>query len=186
LVALLRPLVMRSSAESIFVVTSTTRLVASAAGRDDNSVQDLPSLPQVSCVAMGTSERYTTCLDSDWATFREHLHDASDLVVRLHDGLDRARMAPSKSWMQIASLFNEPLPDTPQPMAAILREVEENVFANSALYLTPRFFGYINGCGNQAAIVGDLLAAAINQLCAKWHFSPAASEVERRVIRWIA
>lgn len=135
---------------------------------------------------MGTSARYTTCLDSDLATFREHLHDASDLVVQLHEGLDRARVAPSKSWRQIASLFDEPLPDTPQPMAAILREVEENIFANSALYLTPRFFGYINGCGNQAAIVGELLASAINQLCAKWHFSPAASEVERRVIRWIA
>jgi glutamate/tyrosine decarboxylase-like PLP-dependent enzyme len=53
-------------------------------------------------------------------------------------------------------------------------------------YLTPRFFGYINGSGNQVAIAGEMLASAINQLCAKWHFSPAASEVERRVIRWIA
>jgi glutamate/tyrosine decarboxylase-like PLP-dependent enzyme len=52
--------------------------------------------------------------------------------------------------------------------------------------LEPSFFGYINGSGNQAAVLADLLASAINQICAKWHFSPAASEVEPRVIHWIA
>lgn len=71
-------------------------------------------------------------------------------------------------------------------MTAILHEVEENIFANSTLYSSPRFFGYINGSGNQAAVLGELLASAINQICAKWHFSPAASEVERQVIQWIA
>ena len=50
----------------------------------------------------------------------------------------------------------------------------------------PRFFGYINGSGNQAAVLGELLAAAVNQICAKWQFSQAASEVERRVIQWLA
>ncbi len=71
-------------------------------------------------------------------------------------------------------------------MEAILREVENNIFANSTLYLTPRFLGYINAGGNQASVLGELLASAVNQICAMWHFSPAASEVERRVIRWIA
>src|SRR6266702_4832692 len=88
--------------------------------------------------------------------------------------------------MEIASLFDEPFPEEPQPMEAILREVENKIFANSTLYLTPRFFGYINAGGNQAAVLGELLASAVNQICAKWHFSPAASEVEQRVILWIA
>jgi glutamate/tyrosine decarboxylase-like PLP-dependent enzyme len=88
--------------------------------------------------------------------------------------------------MEIASLFDEPFPQEPQPMDAILREVENKIFANSTLYLSPRFFGYINGCGNQAAILGELLASAVNQVPGKWHIAPAASEVERRVIRWIA
>src|SRR5262249_50700791 len=97
-----------------------------------------------------------------------------------------ARVTPAKSRMEIASLFDEPLPQEPQPMEAILQEVENNIFANSTLYLSPRFFGYINSGGNEAAVLGELLASAVNQVCAKWHFSPAASEVERRVIRWIA
>lgn len=140
---------------------------------------------------MDTKGSHTTLdegasLDSTPTRFREDLRQASDLVVRLHEVLDRAKVTPSKSRAAIASLFEEPLPDDPQPMESILRSVEQKIFANSTLCSNPRFFGYINGSGNQAAVVGELLAAAINQICAKWHFSPAASEVERRVIRWIA
>jgi aromatic-L-amino-acid/L-tryptophan decarboxylase len=127
-----------------------------------------------------------TNLDSHPATFREDLRQASDLVARLYEGLDRTRLTPAKSRIEIASLFDEPLPEDPQPMASILRDVEQHIFANSTLYSNPRFFGYINGSGNQAAVLGELLASAVNQICAKWQFSPAASEVERRVIQWVA
>jgi glutamate/tyrosine decarboxylase-like PLP-dependent enzyme len=119
-------------------------------------------------------------------TFQNDLQKASELVVGLYAGLDDARITPAKTRVEVASLFDEPLPEESQSMEAILREVENNIFANSTLCLSPRFFGYINAGGNQAAIVGELLASAVNQICAKWHFSPAASEVERRVIRWIA
>lgn len=125
-------------------------------------------------------------LDCELETFRSDLQKAVDLVVQLYGALGNARVTTAKSWAEIASLFDELLPQNPQRMKAILREVENNIFANSTLYLSPRFFGYINAGGNQAAVLGELLASAVNQICAKWHFSPAASEVERRVIRWIA
>ncbi len=127
-----------------------------------------------------------TSLDSDLATFRDDLRQASDVVVRLHEGLEGMRVTPAKSRSEIASLFDEPLPEDPQPMEAILRDVEEKIFANSTLYLTPRFFGYINASGNQAAVLGELLASAVNQICARWHFSPSAAEVECRVMQWMA
>jgi aromatic-L-amino-acid/L-tryptophan decarboxylase len=125
-------------------------------------------------------------LDADLATFRNDLTQASEVVVRLYERLNETRITPSKIRAQIAPLFDEALPEEPQPMESILQEVESKIFANSTLYLSPRFFGYINSGGNQASILADLLASAVNQIVALWHFSPAASEVERRVIQWIA
>ncbi|HSF14251.1 MAG TPA: aspartate aminotransferase family protein [Vicinamibacteria bacterium] len=127
-----------------------------------------------------------TTLDSGLDRFRADLLMAAEIVIRLYEGLDRARVTPASSRSSIASLFEEPLPEEPASMETILRAVETDVIANSTLSLTPRFFGYINGCGNQAAILGSLIAAAMNQVCAKWEFSPSASEMERQVIRWIA
>lgn len=125
-------------------------------------------------------------LDRDLATFRGDLTRASELVLRLYEGLDETRITPAKTRKEIASLFDEPLPAEPQAVESILSEVEKNIFANSTLYLSPRFFGYINSGGNQVSILADLLASAVNQILALWHFSPAASEVERRVVQWIA
>jgi aromatic-L-amino-acid/L-tryptophan decarboxylase len=125
-------------------------------------------------------------LDGELEAFQEDLRKTSDIVIRLYSGLDKARITPARGRTEIASLFDEPLPEEPQSMQAILSEVENNIFANSTLYLSPRFLGYINSGGNQASILGELLASALNQICALSHFSPAASEVERRVIRWIA
>ena len=79
-----------------------------------------------------------TSLDSDLGTFRDDLQKAPELVVRLYEGLDRVRVTPAKSRMEIASLFDEPFPEEPQPMEAILREVK-NIFTNSTLYLPPPF-----------------------------------------------
>jgi aromatic-L-amino-acid/L-tryptophan decarboxylase len=127
-----------------------------------------------------------TSLDSDVDRFRNDLREASELVVRLYEGLDRVRVTPAASRAEIAALFDEPLPQEPQPLAAVLLEAERSIVANSTLSLTPRFFGYINGSGNQAAVLAGLLESALNQICARWHFSPAASEVERQTIQWIA
>lgn len=99
-------------------------------------------------------------LDCDLETFRDDLQKASELVIRLYGGLDEARITPAKNRVEIASLFDEPLPEAPQPMEAILREVENNIFANSTLYLSPRFFGYINSGGNQASVLGELTGIA--------------------------
>src|SRR4029450_11673017 len=112
-----------------------------------------------------------TSLDSDVSTFRADLRHASDIVVRLHEELERTRGTPAKSGAEISAWFEEALPEDPEPMAAILRDVEEHIFANSTLYSNPRFFGYINGSGNQAAVVAELLAAAGNQIGARWRVS---------------
>jgi glutamate/tyrosine decarboxylase-like PLP-dependent enzyme len=133
-----------------------------------------------------SKQRIAQSLDCDWDIFGNNLRNASELVVRLYERLDEARITPTKTRKEIASLFDESLPEDPQPMESIFSEVEDKIYANSTLYLSPRFFGYINSGGNQASILGELLAAAVNQILALWHFSPAASEVERRVIEWIA
>jgi aromatic-L-amino-acid decarboxylase len=128
----------------------------------------------------------TQSLDTELSNFRSDLSQAAELVVRLYERLPEVRVTPGKTRAEIASLFDVPVPEDPDPMESILAEVENKIFSNSTLYLSPRFFGYINSGGNHASILAELLASALNQILALWHFSPAAPEVERRVIHWIA
>jgi aromatic-L-amino-acid/L-tryptophan decarboxylase len=125
-------------------------------------------------------------LDVSLEKFKSDLEKTLEVVLRLFESLPESRITTAKTRPELASLFDEPLPDQPQIIETILHQVETGIFANSTLYSSPRFFGYINSSGNQASILAELLAASLNQICTLWHFSPAASEVEQRVIRWIA
>ena len=144
--------------------------------------------------SMNTYSRHNTrdifenepSLDLPITELRGEISKAMEIIVRLFERLEQASITTPKSPFEIASLFRESLPEDAQPIGTVLDQVERDIIGNSTLCLSPRFFGYINGSGNHAAILSEMLAAAVNQICAKWHFSPAASEVERQVVRWIA
>jgi len=83
-----------------------------------------------------------------------------------------------------APSFDEPLPETGEPLAAVLGAVRERVlqypFGNSH----PRFFAFINATADPLGIAADYLAATMNSNC--WGGDHAAIHVERQVLRWLA
>jgi len=46
------------------------------------------------------------------------LPNASKLVLRLYERLDAARITPLTTYKEISALFDESLPEHPQPMAS--------------------------------------------------------------------
>lgn len=49
-----------------------------------------------------------------------------------------------------------------------------------------RFFGYVLGSNEPIGVLGEWLAAALNQNVASWRSAPAATTVERTVVGWLA
>jgi glutamate/tyrosine decarboxylase-like PLP-dependent enzyme len=49
----------------------------------------------------------------------------------------------------------------------------------------PTFFGYVLAPASPVGIAADLIASAANQNVTAWRSSPAATEVERLVVRWL-
>src|SRR5439155_17721866 len=50
---------------------------------------------------------------------------------------------------------------------------------------SPAFFGYVLSPAAPVGIAADLLASAANQNVTAWRSSPAATEIERLVLRWL-
>ena len=70
---------------------------------------------------------------------------------------------------------------------SVLLESAARLLADHSLFNGhPRFFGYITAPPAPIGILGDFLAAALNPNVGAWVLSPAASEVERQTVRWIA
>ncbi len=120
------------------------------------------------------------------AEFRAVANETTEMLVKFFSKTKSARVFPGKRPSDIQRLLSEPLPQKPQNPLEIIREIEKKIIPNSTLLGSPRYFGFVNGSGTMMSVFGDEIAAALNQNTGAWKPAPAATELERVVIRWFA
>jgi L-2,4-diaminobutyrate decarboxylase len=86
----------------------------------------------------------------------------------------------------VEALFDEPPPAGGAPLADVLARVEREVVPNAAWLHAPTHMAHQLSCPLPAAVWAEPLVAALNQSLAVAELSPAATAIERRVLRWLA
>ena len=78
--------------------------------------------------------------------------------------------------------------DFTQPMALedVGADVERMLRTWHVQVTHPRYFGLFNPSITLASVVGDMLVAMYNPQLATWRTSPAANEIERHTLAWLA
>jgi glutamate/tyrosine decarboxylase-like PLP-dependent enzyme len=74
----------------------------------------------------------------------------------------------------------------PVPLEEAAADVEQMMRKWHVQVTHPRYFGLFNPSVTFPAIVGDTLAAMYNPQLATWRTSPAANEIERHTLAWLA
>ncbi len=108
------------------------------------------------------------------------------LLNEYYEGLRERRILPDATPDEVRRRFDEPLPRRGRAPRSILRRWKSAVLPYSGHLGSPRFFGYVQGSGLQIGALADALASAQDPNVADWRMSPAETEIERCVIRWIA
>jgi aromatic-L-amino-acid/L-tryptophan decarboxylase len=78
------------------------------------------------------------------------------------------------------------VPEEPLGGEALLAELRRLVFDYSMYPGHPGFMAYVSGAGTVPGAVAELVAAGLNQNLGGWRLSPAATEIELAVTRWLA
>ena len=76
-------------------------------------------------------------------------------------------------------------PEKGEPFDAILRDFDRLVMPAVTQWNHPRFFAYFSCTGSTPAILGEMLAAALNTNGLHWMTSPAMAELEQRALDWL-
>jgi glutamate/tyrosine decarboxylase-like PLP-dependent enzyme len=79
-----------------------------------------------------------------------------------------------------------PIPEHGTEAGDLLASATSLLFEHSLFNGHPRFFGYITSSPAPLGMLGDLLAAALNQNAGAWKLAPLATEIETQTVRWIA
>ena len=117
---------------------------------------------------------------------REQLgRSALDWVLDWFSGTGARRVYPDTSASALDERLSAPLPAEPQDPHTILGEFAAHVARGSRDNGNPRMFGYVQSSGTYVGAVADFLASALNQNVTSWRSAPAATTIERQVIRWM-
>jgi aromatic-L-amino-acid decarboxylase len=123
--------------------------------------------------------------DMDPAEFRALAHTTVDQIA---DYLEQLPNLPPLSRAQPGELVSALPPEAPvrgEPMEEILRDVDRLLLPGITHWAHPRFFAYFTSSGSAAGILGEMLTAGINVNAMLWRTSPAATELEWVVCRWL-
>jgi aromatic-L-amino-acid decarboxylase len=121
----------------------------------------------------------------DVESFRRDGHQLIDWIAEYFAHPERyAVLAQVEPGEVKASLPAEP-PEQPEPMGAILEDVERIIAPGLTHWNHPGIFAYYGITGSGPGILGELLSSAFNVNAMLWRTSPAATELEELVLDWL-
>lgn len=92
---------------------------------------------------------------------------------------------PPVSGAELRALLDEPLPAEGAAPGEILATLGERILPHGRRNGHPRFFGYVCASADPLGALADGLASLWNQNVTAWRSAPAATELERLVLRWL-
>ena len=120
----------------------------------------------------GEEFRHWSRKAADWgADYRETLRDRPV----------RARTKPGDIAKQIA----DAAPETGEAMETIFADFERIIPDGMTHWQHPRFFAYFPANAAPASVIADYLVTSIAAQCMLWQTSPAATELEIKVVDWL-
>lgn len=125
-------------------------------------------------------------LDLSPSAFRRFGYQVIDAIADYYSSIRTLPVFPRRTSREMEAIFHEDLPVKGQDPKTILQAWTERVLPNTTHLGSPRYFGFVNGSGTMMGVLAEALAASVNMNAGAWKPAPAATEIERRTIAWIA
>jgi aromatic-L-amino-acid decarboxylase len=128
--------------------------------------------------------RERASLDISEADMRKLAMGVNDLVVQYLSHISTLPVFPETSGGQTSRQLGTDLPVEAQSVEQLLEDCRA-ILDGSRHNGHPRFFGYVASPATPPGAFADLIASAVNVNVTSWRSGPAATEVERAVVRWL-
>ena len=117
--------------------------------------------------------------------FRTHAHDLVDWMA---DYMESVRSYPVRSPARPKEILNqlpaEP-PEQPEPFTDIFEDFKRVILPGMTHWQHPSFFAYFPANASPPSVLAEMLTATLGAQCMSWVTSPAATELEERVMGWL-
>jgi aromatic-L-amino-acid/L-tryptophan decarboxylase len=126
---------------------------------------------------------------ADWQAyvedFRRAGHQTVDWIAQYLTNVSEMPVLAQTKPGDLLDALPKSAPEKGEPFDAILRDFDRLVMPAVTQWNHPRFFAYFSCTGSTPAILGEMLAAALNTNGLHWKTSPAVAELEQRALDWL-
>ncbi len=116
---------------------------------------------------------------------RAYLHRVADWVADYRATIDHRPIGHRAEPGDIAAQLPVDLPDAATSLSNLLGDLDRIIMPGVVHWGHPAFLGYFGSTSNGPALVGEIIAAALNVSAMTWQTSPSATELETVVLGWI-
>jgi aromatic-L-amino-acid decarboxylase len=122
----------------------------------------------------------------DLQEFKNRAHELVDWICDYFESIEQY---PVKSRSEPGQVIKQ-LPPTPPEVGesfdSIFKDFQDIILPGITHWQHPLFCAYFNANTSFPSLLGEMLTAAIGAQCMSWQTSPAATELEERVMQWTA
>jgi len=117
--------------------------------------------------------------------FRKHAHEVVEWMARY---LENVEQYPVKSPVKPGEIFSK-VPDHPpseaEPFELFMNDLDEIIMPGITHWQSPNFFAYFPANSSPPAVLAEMITATIAAQCMIWETSPAATELEEKMMIWL-
>jgi aromatic-L-amino-acid/L-tryptophan decarboxylase len=117
--------------------------------------------------------------------FRKHAHE---LVEWMASYMENVEDYPVKSQVSPGDIFGK-LPDAPpsqpEPFDSFVKDFNEIIMPGITHWQHPDFYAYFPANTSPPSVLAEMLTATLASQCMIWETSPAAAELEEKMMIWL-
>lgn len=117
--------------------------------------------------------------------FRRQAHRLVDWIGDYLEGVGDYPVTPRIQPGEILAQLPAEMPTEPEAFDAIFGDFEEIIVPGMTHWQHPAFFAYFPANASPPSLLGEMLTSALGAQCMSWLTSPAATELEQRVMEWL-
>ena len=117
--------------------------------------------------------------------FRSYAHELVDWMADYLQDVERYPVRPPVAPGEILGRLPLHPPAGGEPFAAIFDDFRTTILPGMTHWQHPSFFAYFPANNSPPSILAEMLTATMGAQCMSWATSPAATELEERVMQWL-
>ncbi len=117
--------------------------------------------------------------------FRKNGHAVVEWVANYLEHVDEFPVFSTAKPGEIASMLPDSAPEDPESFDRLLADLDEVVVPGLTHWQSPNWFAYFPANSSPPSILAELVSAGLGVQGMLWSTSPAATEIESKVLDWL-